>query len=126
MSRILVFRERRVNLIYPVEDAAGKVPGLREPNRSKKIDRFRAPAAHFAVHNHLSLRVELRIPPRYFAERHQGRALDTVDLVLVGLANVENRDRLAAVEPLFELDGADFSRSIQDGRLRCGRMNAAE
>src|SRR2546430_13616896 len=98
MSRSLVFWLRRVNLIYPVKNSALQVERFLESDRSQELYRLGASTAHLAVDDHFRIRVELGIPPRYVAERHQRRSRDPVDLIFVRLADIEDRDIVSAVD----------------------------
>ena len=49
-----------------------------------------------------------------------------VDLVLVRLPDVDDRELVAAVEPLLQLDRGDFGRIVHGDWLRRGRRDAAE
>src|SRR5439155_1123487 len=72
------------------------------------------------------IRVQLVLALGDVPERDQHGTRNAVDLILVRLANVDDLQRVATVEPLFELDGGDFGRGVHGDRLRGGRRDAAE
>src|SRR2546425_451830 len=88
--RGLVFRLGRIDLVYPIQDAALQVQNLLEPDRSQEIRGFRAPPARLAVHDDLIVRVELVDALRHVSERDELGPGDAIDLVLVGLPHVDD------------------------------------
>src|SRR4029077_15286809 len=97
-------------------------------DRPQKIGRFGASAAHFALHHELFVRVELGVSAWNLAERNELSAGNSIDLPLVGLADVDNPQFVATVQTLFEFDGGDFKNIVCAHRcnLRHGRTEAAE
>ena len=64
--------------------------------------------------------VELDMPLRDVAERNQDGARNAIDLILVRLADVDDLERVAAIETLLELDRRNLGGIVHSGRLRCG------
>src|SRR2546430_1242380 len=95
---ILVFRLGRINLIHPIEDAALEVQHLLEPHGSEKIGRLRAADARFALSHDLQVRVELVVALRDVAQWNQQRPRNSIDLILMRLAHVDEEELVAAVE----------------------------
>ena len=73
------------------------------------------------MHHQLGILVQLGIPPRDLAQRNQHRAGNAVDLVFVRLADVDDDERVAAIETLLQLDRRDLGRARgrRAGRRRC-------
>src|SRR4051812_14590987 len=128
-TRLLILRLAWVDLVDPVEHAALEVQHVLEPHRSEEIGRLCASAAHLAMDDDLFLGVEFGVPPRYIAQRNQLRTWNTVDLVFVRLADIDNPQFVAPVEPLFQLDGGNLEIILgrsHSSWLRFGRSQAAE
>src|SRR5262245_21793262 len=75
-----IFGHRRINLVGPVDDAPLQVLYRRKALLAEKRRRFRAAAAHLAMHDDFLVLRNLLIPLRHFAERNQRRAWNAPDL----------------------------------------------
>ena len=110
-----------------------RMPPFRFSTRLNPTDRRKSAAlalraAHLALHDDLVVRDPARrsacgISPSGISVEPG----DPVDLVLVRLAHVDDRQRVAAVEPLLQLDGRDLGGAwfTATGSGRGGR-DAAE
>src|SRR3989454_2412632 len=97
-----------LDLVRPFVDPADEVLRLAEADFPQEIrDAARADAG-LAVHADLVGRAELVHPRRTLGYRHQDRLVQAGDLPFHRLANVEEADRVAPVEPLLQLRDRDL------------------
>ena len=126
--QILSIWARWVDLVRPVQDAPLQVLHVRVALLPQERRRLRAAAAHLAVHDDFLVARNLVHPLRHFAERNERRPRDLPNLVLVGLAHVEQEEVFLRVDLPLELGHVRLGfvvRSIHRHLRRCGR-DAAE
>src|SRR5262245_18096937 len=92
---ILVFRLGRINLVNPIQDAGLEVQDPLNSNRTKEIRRLGASPADLAQEHDLVLRIQFDVALGNVTERDEHGASDAIDLVLVGLADIHDLERIA-------------------------------
>src|SRR5690606_19710489 len=95
-----VLRQARVDVLDPAQDAAPDVDGVGEPGVLQHRQDLGGPAAGLAVQDDLLVLGQplQRRAVQELALGDEHRARDAADLVLVGLADVDEHDVLAPVE----------------------------
>src|SRR5688572_13304901 len=105
-----ILRHCRVDVERPLVDAAGHVLGLREAVLPQPLDDPQAAAAVMAMYDdrRVAVRFQLGLARGDLAHRNERRGGDLRRSVLFRLANVEQQELFAGVEPLLNGATIDF------------------
>src|SRR5215207_9402291 len=104
VSLWLIFRDARVHVVRPGGDAALEVDELAlEARARERLDGPGAADAALAVDDRLAVFGNLAHALGDLAQRDERGARDARDVVLVGLAHVDDLQVVAAVDAFFKL-----------------------
>jgi hypothetical protein len=95
----------------PCLDSASQVDDSRASGPLEELGHQLAADAHLAVHDDLAVQVDLRQPPGHFVHGNQ-LAAKVGDLVLMGLAHVENINVLAGIDALLQFFDGELGNSV--------------
>jgi len=120
-QRRSVLRHAGVDLPRPAKNAAAHTPDASEARAQQIPHGERASRPTLAIHGDGRLRIELRNGAAQAVQRNQPRTLDTANLPLVRLADIDELNRLAGGAANGELTRLDLWDGIQAGGLASAR-----
>src|SRR5207244_4258377 len=115
------------NLVTPGKDPPGHVLHFFEPGLAQEVARFSAADAALAVRDDFDGAVEFAHALRQIAQWNELRGRNTADLILVGLAHIEQQEAIATIEFRFYFNGIDLALpKIRRDRSRLMLRDSAE
>src|SRR4026208_1167652 len=102
IGRISILGLGGIHLVDPVENSTPEVLDPLETDRLQKFRRLRAAATHLAVRDDVFVSWQLSVATRELSEGNQHGPRNTADLILVGLAHIEDEHVVACVKALLQ------------------------
>ena len=111
-----ILRNGRIDFIRPGQDAALEIPDFAKARLPQELHGIGGTLAAAAMGHDFAGAIELSGALGQFAERDEV-AVQIANLVLVRLANVENKKIVSAIEPCLQLAGRNFGNTCGHGNM---------